>query len=71
MKNQVEYQEGYTPSLNDPENEFVFGKGWSYGAEFFINKTKGKLTGWIGYTFPGHGENLPDLNDGEKYPAKL
>ena len=33
MKNQVEYKEGYTPSLKDPEEEFVFGKGWSYGAE--------------------------------------
>ncbi|MEK7226596.1 MAG: TonB-dependent receptor, partial [Bacteroidota bacterium] len=50
MQNQVEYEEGYTPSLNDPENEFVFGKGWSYGAELFLNKTKGKFTGWIGYS---------------------
>ncbi|HEV7781668.1 MAG TPA: TonB-dependent receptor, partial [Chitinophagaceae bacterium] len=50
MQNQVEYREGYTPSLNDPENEFVFGKGWSYGAEFLVNKLKGRLTGWVGYT---------------------
>ena len=41
MQNQIEYNEGYTPSLKDPEEEFVFGKGWSYGAEFFINKTRG------------------------------
>lgn len=26
MQNQVDYQEGYTPSLSDPELEFVFGK---------------------------------------------
>jgi hypothetical protein len=26
MSNQVEYREGYTPSLNDPEEDFTFGK---------------------------------------------
>jgi hypothetical protein len=48
MNNQIEYKEGYTPnSLDDTENSFVFGKGWSYGTELFINKVKGPLTGWI------------------------
>jgi len=70
MKNQVEYSEGYTPSLNDPENEFVFGDGWSYGAEFFVNKTRGKLNGWIGYTLSWTYRKFPDLNGGEKYPAR-
>ena len=32
MQNQIEYQEGYTPNtLEDTENFFTFGKGWSYG----------------------------------------
>ncbi|HMK24846.1 MAG TPA: TonB-dependent receptor [Chitinophagaceae bacterium] len=70
MQNQVEYQEGYTPSLNDPENEFVFGKGWSYGAELFINKTKGRFTGWVGYTLSWTWRKFAPLNGGEKYPAK-
>ena len=70
MANQVEYGEGYTPSLSDPESEFVFGKGWSYGSEFFINKTRGRLTGWIGYTLSWTWRKFKDLNDGEKYPAK-
>jgi hypothetical protein len=70
MKNQIEYAEGYTPSLNDPEQEFVFGKGWSYGAEFLINKIKGQWTGWIGYTLSWTWRKFPQLNAGEKYPAK-
>ncbi|MBS1654595.1 MAG: TonB-dependent receptor [Bacteroidetes bacterium] len=70
MRNQIEYEEGYTPSLSDPENEFVFGRGWSYGSEFFINKTRGKLTGWIGYTLSWTWRQFKDLNDGLKYPAK-
>lgn len=70
MANQVEYAEGYTPSLKDPEEEFVFGDGWSYGAEFFINKTRGKLNGWIGYTLSWTYRKFPDLNGGEKFPAR-
>lgn len=70
MQNQVEYAEGYTPSLSDPENEFVFGKGWSYGGELFLNKTKGRFTGWIGYTLSWTWRKFSQLNDGEKYPVK-
>lgn len=70
MQHQIEYAEGYTPSLSDPEESFVFGKGWSYGSELFINKVKGNLTGWIGYTLSWTWRKFPDLNDGEKYPGK-
>lgn len=70
MRNQIEYAEGYTPSLKDPEEDFVFGKGWSYGSEFFINKVRGKFTGWIGYTLSWTWRKFPALNAGERYPAK-
>ncbi len=70
MKNQIEYAEGYTPSLKDPEQEFVFGNGWSYGSELLINKVKGRFTGWIGYTLSWTWRKFAQLNDGEKYPAK-
>ena len=71
MQNQIEYKEGYTPNtLDDTENSFVFGEGWSYGSELFINKTKGRLTGWIGYTLSWTWRKFPALNFGDKYPAK-
>ncbi len=71
MQNQIEYQEGYTPNtLEDTENFFAFGKGWSYGSEFFINKTRGRLTGWAGYTLSWTWRKFPLLNAGDKYPAK-
>lgn len=70
MHNQIEYREGYTPSLKDPEEEFVFGKGWSYGAEFFINKTRGKWNGWVGYTLSWTWRKFAALNEGEKFPAR-
>jgi hypothetical protein len=70
MQHQIEYKEGYTPSLSDPEESFVFGKGWSYGSELFINKVKGKLTGWVGYTLSWTWRKFPGLNDGNIYPGK-
>ncbi|MEO7924622.1 MAG: TonB-dependent receptor [Chitinophagaceae bacterium] len=70
MENQVEYKEGYTPSLADPEEEFVFGRGWSYGAELLVNKLKGRFTGWVGYTLSWTWRKFPELNAGEKYPTK-
>lgn len=70
MRNQIEYKEGYTPALKDPEVDFVFGRGWSYGSELFINKVRGRLTGWIGYTLSWTWRKFDQLNGGEKFPAK-
>ncbi|MEC5144416.1 TonB-dependent receptor [Chitinophaga sp. 212800010-3] len=70
MQHQIEYRDGYTPSLRDPEEDFVFGKGQAYGMELYINKRKGRFTGWLGYTLAWTWRQFPDLNDGKRYPAK-
>jgi len=70
MQNQIEYKEGYTQSLRDPELDFVFGKGWSYGTELFINKVKGRLTGWVGYTLSWTWRKFEALNAGEKFNSR-
>ncbi len=72
MKNLIEYKQGALPSDNvndNTDNLLVFGKGWSYGAEFFIKKATGKLTGWIGYTWAKTERLFPDLQK-EVFPAK-
>ena len=71
MQQQIEYREGYTPSLSDPETEFVFGRGWSYGAEFFINKVRGLTSGWLGYTLSWTWRKFPEINQGLRYPARF
>ncbi len=70
MRQQIEFREGYQPGLTDPEADFVFGKGWSYGSEFLVNKVRGDLTGWVGYTLSWTWKHFPQLNSGKKYPAK-
>lgn len=72
MKNQIEYRPGYVPTdvTRDQELDFVFGKGVAYGAEFFLNKTKGRFTGWLGYTLSWTYRRFEALNEGDWYPAK-
>jgi hypothetical protein len=71
MRDMIEYKEGAQIFLNSNlDSELVFGKGWSYGAEFFIKKNTGRITGWIGYTLSYANRNFPDLNGGKTYPAK-
>ncbi|MEZ4987237.1 MAG: TonB-dependent receptor [Saprospiraceae bacterium] len=70
LQNQIDYRENYVNNATDNlELEFVFGKGRSYGSEFFINKRKGRLTGWIGYTLARTERQFPDINNGETFPA--
>ena len=46
------------------------GQGRSYGAEVFLQKTKGKTTGWIGYTLSWTDRKFDNINFGNWYPYK-
>ena len=73
MQNQIEYEEGFLPENtvnSNLDNYFVAGKGWSYGAEFFLKKNKGKFNGWIGYTLAWTKRKFPDLNNGKVFFPK-
>ena len=76
MNNLLEYKPGSTflGSSTGWENMVCMGRGQAYGLEFLAQKTVGKLTGWVGYTwsrtirqFDTPGE---ELNDGKPFPAK-
>ncbi len=69
--NQIEYGESAVGNITaDVEDQFVYGKGYSYGAEFFIKKAKGKWTGWIGYTLAWTWRQFPDINGGKPFLAR-
>ncbi|MFI5163814.1 MAG: carboxypeptidase-like regulatory domain-containing protein [Bacteroidia bacterium] len=73
MRNMIEFKEGALPDQNikdNVDNAFTFGRGWSYGAEFFLKKRSGKFTGWIGYTLAWTWLQFDSLNLGKKFPAK-
>ena len=70
LQDQIDYRESYVDnSVDQVENEFVFGSGEAYGLEFFIRKNSGKLNGWIGYTLSRTDRTFPDIKNGRTYPT--
>ena len=60
------------------EAQLLKGKAKAYGAELFINKKKGVMTGWLSYTYArtfqkidGDFPELQRLNDGEWFRTNV
>ncbi|RIH64451.1 TonB-dependent receptor [Mariniphaga sediminis] len=71
LKNQIDYQNGAEILLNkNVESQLVFGKGRAYGAELYIKKRTGKLTGWLGYTLSRTEKSMPAIDNDDWFPAK-
>lgn len=71
MTRQLDFRDGANVFLNpNMEADFVFGKGWSYGNEIYLEKKSGKTTGWIGYTLSWTWRQFPDIMDGRKFMAR-
>jgi len=67
MSNQIDYREGGNPFVPEFEQELVFGRGWSYGAEVYLRKRAGRLTGWLSYTLSWNYRQFDSLNLGEPF----
>jgi hypothetical protein len=72
MDNVMEYAEGasYINATSDWQDKIVTGKGWSYGAEFFVQRKRGNTTGMLGYTLSWTKRQFPGLNEGRVFPYK-
>lgn len=65
IKNAIDFKDGAQLFANTNLNkEFVFGKGWAYGVEAYIEKKKGRTTGWIGYTLAWTWRQFDKINYG-------
>ena len=76
MDNLIEYKDGasFFGSSDTWENKVCMGRGWAYGVEFLVQRSFGKTTGWIGYTW-AHSKRKFDregmeINGGKVFPAK-
>jgi hypothetical protein len=70
LRDQIDYRETYVNNVAvEVEDDFVFGNGTAYGAELFLKKAKGDLTGWIGYTLSRTERQFEDIENGRTYPA--
>lgn len=73
MKNIYEFKNApqLNPFAQSIEDQFTKGQGEAYGVEFFLNKRKGRFSGWIGYTLSWSVRQFDELNGGEKYYSKF
>jgi hypothetical protein len=69
MGNQVLFRERMEPAFNSNlDSLLVFGNGQSYGAELYIGKNEGRLTGWLAYTLSKTYQQFDSLNLGKAFP---
>lgn len=76
LKNILDYKDGATLILNNNlESELLNGKGKAYGLELYLEKKKGKFTGWLSYTYSRSERQVigsfPEeiINNGDWYPS--
>src|SRR5690606_3845738 len=71
LRNQIEFKQGAQLLLNQNiEGEMMFGQGKAYGVELHVEKKKGKLTGWVGYTLSKTQRKYAQLNNGKPFPYR-
>lgn len=76
LKNIIDYKGGAQLVMNEHlETDVLNGKGKAYGAEFMLEKKKGRLTGWVNYTYARVLHKIETnfdeemVNNGEYFPA--
>lgn len=52
------------------ETAVLPGRGWAYGSEFLVKKTKGRTTGWISYTLSRAQRQIAGIAGGNPYNAR-
>jgi outer membrane receptor for ferrienterochelin and colicin len=73
LSNVIEYKEGsgFTNSFTNWEDLVETGKGQTYGAEWLVQKKKGKLTGLFSYTLSWSNRRFENINGGKTFPYKF
>lgn len=71
MENVIAFREGSSLlQFQGWEDRVLQGKGTAYGAEFFVQKKRGKFNGWIGYTLSWANRQFDEINFGKVYPYR-
>ena len=72
LQNQVDYVANSDLLLNTYlEGDLLFGNGRAYGAEVYVKKNRGKLTGWLSYTLARTERKIEGINNDNWFPARF
>lgn len=68
LKNLYEYKDDADFAYGSNfEDQLTIGRGEAYGAELFLNKRIGNISGWLGYTIAFTKRYFDELNLGQSY----
>lgn len=71
LQNQIDYKPGTILRANEAvEKDLLYGDGRAFGAEFYIKKRMGKLTGWISYTLSRSERTFDGIDGGDWFPSR-
>ncbi len=72
MNHVIEYKDGASFLLDATgwEEKITAGVGEAYGAELFFRKTRGKFTGFAGYTLSWAFRQFSEINNGGIFPFR-
>ncbi len=72
LTNQIDFVDGANLLLNqDLEGSLLYGRGRAYGAELYVRKNTGRLTGWLAYTLSHSERQIAGINNGRWYDTKF
>lgn len=71
MRNQLDFKNGANILWSTFfETDLAMGRGWAYGAEFFLKKHVGRVTGWLSYTLSRAERQFDEINNGLAFPVR-
>ena len=72
LQNQIDFVRNSDLLLNRfIEGDLLFGGGRAYGAEFYVKKNKGNLTGWLSYTLARTERQIDGINNNQWFPSRF
>ena len=71
LQNQIDYRNGADLQANEfLDGQLLFGKGRTFGIEWFLKKRLGQFSGWLSYTLSKSERKFAQINEGEWFNAR-
>ena len=72
MNQVIAYKDGasFIETGQDWQDKVEIGRGRAYGGELFLEKRRGRATGWLAYTLSWATRTFNDINQGNAFPYR-
>lgn len=77
LDNLITYRQGFNDFFTNSNNDFEWeeqitsGQGWNYGMETSLTRNKGKMTGYLNYTWSKAERQFEGLSSDQRFPFRF